>query len=87
MPSKYWLVILAVICVILLGIEGVSDSGGPLRFVANYTIIPMQKGISYAVSCPLITQGCGRNSMNWRDCGNFISWMKTMRIIRRPPHM
>ena len=29
-------------------IEGVSDSGGPLRFVANYTIIPMQKGISYA---------------------------------------
>lgn len=48
MPSKYWLVILAVICVILLGIEGVSDSGGPLRFVANYTIIPMQKGISYA---------------------------------------
>lgn len=48
MPSKYWLVILAVICVGLLGIEAVSDGGGPLRFVANYTIVPMQKGISYA---------------------------------------
>ncbi len=48
MPGKYWLIILAVICVALLGIESVSDGGGPLRFVANYTIIPMQKGISYA---------------------------------------
>ena len=48
MPSKYWLVILAVICVGLLGIEAVSDGGGPLRFVANYTTVPMQKGISYA---------------------------------------
>ena len=48
MPSKYWLVILAVICVGLLGIEAVSLGGGPLRFVANYTIVPMQKGISYA---------------------------------------
>ena len=48
MPSKYWLVILAVICVGLMGIEAVSDGGGPLRFVANYTIVPMQKGISYA---------------------------------------
>ena len=48
MPSKYWLVILAVICVGLLGIEAVSDGGGPLRFVANYTVVPMQKCISYA---------------------------------------
>lgn len=40
--------ILAVVCVILLGIEGFVDGGGPLRLVANYTIIPMQKGISYA---------------------------------------
>ena len=48
MPSKYWLVILAVICVGLLGIEAVSDGGGPLRVVANYTVVPMQKGISYA---------------------------------------
>ena len=47
LPSKYWLLILAVVCVILLGIERFADGGGPLRFIANYTVIPMQKGISY----------------------------------------
>lgn len=47
-PSKYLLLILALVCVILLGIERFADGGGPLRFVANYTVIPMQKGISYA---------------------------------------
>lgn len=46
-PSKYWLIIITVICIILLGIERFTDGGGPLRFVANYTIVPMQKGISY----------------------------------------
>ena len=47
LSSKYWLLILADICIILLGIERFSDGGGPLRFIANYTVIPMQKGISY----------------------------------------
>lgn len=47
LSSKYWLLIFAVICVLLLGIERFTDGGGPLRFIANYTIIPMQKGISY----------------------------------------
>ncbi len=47
LPSKYWLLIFAIICVLLLGIERFTDGGGPLRFVANYTVIPMQKGISY----------------------------------------
>lgn len=47
LSSKYWLLIFAVICVLLLGIERIADGGGPLRFIANYTIIPMQKGISY----------------------------------------
>jgi len=47
LPSKYWLLIFAIICVIFLGVETLTDSGGPLRFVANYTVIPMQKGISY----------------------------------------
>ena len=46
-PSKYWLAIIAVICVILLGINQVTDGGGPLRFIGNYTVVPMQKGISY----------------------------------------
>lgn len=47
LSSKYWLLIFTVVCVILLGVERFSDSGGPLRFIANYTVIPMQKGISY----------------------------------------
>lgn len=47
LSSRYWLLILAAVCVILLGVEAFADGGGPLRFVANYTIIPMQKGISY----------------------------------------
>lgn len=46
-PSKYLLIVLIVVCGILLGIERFSDAGGPLRFVGNYTVIPMQKGISY----------------------------------------
>lgn len=28
-------------------VERFTDTGGPLRFVGNYTVIPMQKGISY----------------------------------------
>lgn len=39
--------ILIIICLLLLGIERFTDGGGPLRVVANYTVIPMQKGISY----------------------------------------
>lgn len=46
-PSKYILLIIIIICGILLGIERFTDSGGPLRFIGNYTVIPMQKGISY----------------------------------------
>lgn len=45
--SKYVLIIIIVVSVILLGIERFTDGGGPLRFVAGYTVIPMQKGISY----------------------------------------
>ena len=47
LSSRYWLLILAAVCVILIRMEGFVDGGGPLRFIANYTIIPMQKGISY----------------------------------------
>lgn len=48
LPSKYVLVILLFVCLVLMGIERFTDSGGPLRFIANYTVVPMQKGISYA---------------------------------------
>lgn len=47
LSSKYWLMILVAVCLLLLGIEQYIDGGGPLRFVGNYTIVPMQKGISY----------------------------------------
>ena len=47
LPSKYWLIIIIVCCVILLGVEQITDGKGPIRTVANYTVIPMQKGISY----------------------------------------
>lgn len=46
-PSKYVLLIIIIICGILLGIERFTDTGGPLRFIGNYTVIPMQKGISF----------------------------------------
>ena len=45
--SKYWLIIISVLCVILLGIERFTDGKGPLRFIAGYTVVPMQEGISY----------------------------------------
>lgn len=45
--SKYWLIIISVLCVILLGIERFTDGKGPLRFIASYTVVPMQEGISY----------------------------------------
>lgn len=45
--SKYWLLILSIICVLLMGLSLVTDKvNGPLRVVANYTIVPMQKGIN-----------------------------------------
>lgn len=46
-PSKYIFLIFIVICGVLMGAELFTDSGGPLRWIGNYTIVPMQKGISY----------------------------------------
>lgn len=46
-PSKYVLLIIIIVCGILLGVERFTDTGGPLRFIGNYTVIPMQKGISF----------------------------------------
>lgn len=47
LPGRYVLIILTLVCLLLLGIERFTDTGGPLRIIANYTVIPMQKGISY----------------------------------------
>lgn len=46
--GKYLLLIVMVVCGLLLGIERFTDGGGPLRWLGNHTVIPMQKGISYA---------------------------------------
>ena len=45
--NKYWLLILAIICIVLMGLSGFAESGkGPLSWAAGYTIVPMQKGIN-----------------------------------------
>ncbi|MEF9941016.1 MAG: rod shape-determining protein MreC [Lachnospiraceae bacterium] len=47
LSSKYWLIILIVICVLLMGISYFTDIGkGPFSNIANYTVVPMQKGIN-----------------------------------------
>lgn len=48
-PSKYILLFLTIICVSLMVLSYATDwLSGPLESVAGYTIIPFQKGISYA---------------------------------------
>lgn len=47
LPGRYVLIVLMLVCLLLLGIERFTDTGGPLRFIGNYTVVPMQKGISY----------------------------------------
>ncbi|MEF9840792.1 MAG: rod shape-determining protein MreC [Lachnospiraceae bacterium] len=48
LAGKYWLLIIATICVILMFLSRITDGnmGGPLRGLANYTVVPMQKGIN-----------------------------------------
>ena len=35
LPSKYWLLIIAFFCVVLMGIEHATGGNGPLTFIAN----------------------------------------------------
>ena len=45
--SKHILLILCIVCVLLMGLSLVTNKiSGPLRAIANYTIVPMQKGIN-----------------------------------------
>ncbi len=47
LSSKYWLLILSVVCILLMGLSLITDKvNGPLRAIANYTIVPMQNGIN-----------------------------------------
>ncbi len=45
--NRFWLIVLVCVCLLLVGIDQASGGKGPLSFVANYTVVPMQKGISY----------------------------------------
>lgn len=46
LASKYWVLILATVCLILMGLSLRVDVGGPLQGIANYTVVPMQKGLN-----------------------------------------
>lgn len=47
LSSKYQLLILLLVCIIFMILSMISDkAGGPLRAVANYTVVPMQKGLN-----------------------------------------
>lgn len=47
LSSKYWLLLLCILCAVLMGLSLLSDkAAGPLRFIAGYTVVPMQKGIN-----------------------------------------
>lgn len=49
LPSKYWLLIMTGICIVFIGLSLISDKAtGPLKWLADYTVIPMQKGINKA---------------------------------------
>ncbi|MEF9945120.1 MAG: rod shape-determining protein MreC [Lachnospiraceae bacterium] len=47
LPTKYWLLILAIICIVLMGLSALAKtSWKPLHVITDYTIVPMQKGIN-----------------------------------------
>lgn len=47
LSNKYWVLILCLICILMMGLSLLSSKvGGPLRFLAGYTVVPMQKGIN-----------------------------------------
>lgn len=50
-PSKYILLILAIICIIMMVLSYTADIfTGPLKVVSGYTVVPFQKGIENAGS-------------------------------------
>ncbi len=47
LESKYWLLILSIMCVVLMLLSwSTNGTAGPAEFVASYTVVPMQKGIN-----------------------------------------
>lgn len=48
-PSKYLLLALTIVCVLMMVISYTTNIvNGPLETIAGYTIVPFQRGISYA---------------------------------------
>ena len=85
LPSKYWLLIIAVVCILLMGIEHFTGHAGPVTFVANYTVIPMEKGISYAGTW---MSDVSKNFQTMKDMTKENKkLMKTTLIIRRSERM
>lgn len=47
-PSQYIFTGLMLVCLVLIFISYATDfSGGPLKVMANYVIVPLEKGVSY----------------------------------------
>ncbi len=55
-PSNFILIALSILCIVLLFVNySTGFTGGPLRSVANYLFIPMQRGLDYVGSRISIT--------------------------------
>lgn len=47
-PSKYLLLMLTIVCILMLFISYLNNfSGGPFQIFSNYIFVPMQKGLDY----------------------------------------
>lgn len=47
LSSKYLFLSLAILCIILMGLSAFAGAGkGPLSWIADYSIVPMQKGLN-----------------------------------------
>ena len=56
-PSNFILIALTIMCIVLLFVNySTGFSGGPLRSVANYIFVPMQRGLDYVGSRISISQ-------------------------------
>ncbi len=50
-PGNFILIVLSILCIVLLFVNySTGFSGGPLRTIANYLFVPMQRGLDYVGS-------------------------------------
>lgn len=73
-PSKYLLLMLTIVCILMLFISYLNNfSGGPFQIFSNYIFVPMQKGLDY-LGVPSLS--AARMLRQNRSC-----WMKTASCI------